>query len=239
MPKPANAGGAFIGFDQGDYPGDASMQDWWNNSPYQFCAYYLTAPCHTAAFTAWEGTRTYLVGLGWSLLLVYVGQQRPGNNCGQNTLTAAQGLADAIDATNRTTNNGFPAGTYIYLDIEGGGPFGADLTAYLSGWVPQILATGFGVGIYCSRRMPNDVQAYVLTQYPAGANASPRFWLAGDDVPAQFNRATSVPSDAAANLPQPFPGATAWQSLSANQTWGASTLNVDESVSILVDPSAP
>lgn len=139
---------------------------------------------------------------------------------------------------------GFPADTYIYLDIEGGEPFGPDLAAYLSGWVPQILTAGFGLGVYCSRNIPNDVQAFVLGRYPAGVVAPPqRFWIAGDNTPSIFDRNTSVPSDAtgANALPPklPFSGATAWQALSGNQTWGLTTLNVDESVSVLPDPSAP
>ena len=244
MPKPLNASGAYIGFDCGGYPGDDAMQDWWTNSPYQFVGYYLPAPCHTPNFTAWAGNRATLVGMGWSLLVIYVGQQRPGNNCVQNTLTVKQGGTDATNAGNFVIAEGFPADTYIYLDIEGGEPFGPDLAAYLSGWVPQILTAGFGLGVYCSRNIPNDVQAFVLGQYPAGVVAPPpRFWIAGDNTPSIFDRNTSVPSDAtgANALPPklPFSGATAWQALSGNQTWGLTTLNVDESVSVLPDPSAP
>lgn len=237
MTKATNASGAYLGFDVGSYPGDTFMQDWWDNSPYQFVGYYLQAPCH-ASFTPWEGHRPTLVGMGWSFLLIYVGQQRPphaGNRgCHQNTLTAAQGLADAIDAANRTTNEGFPAGTYIYLDIETGDPFDTDLSDYLSGWVPQIVSSGFGVGIYCSRNIAADVNNSVIGLSPAGTSA-PRIWVFGDRSGAneKFNRTISLPSDST------VPFATAWQSLTHPQTWGSNTLSVDESVSAPSDPSAP
>ncbi|MGA2852424.1 MAG: glycoside hydrolase domain-containing protein [Terracidiphilus sp.] len=204
------------------------MQDWWNNSSYQFAGYYLQAPCH-AGFVPWEGHRMELVGMGWTLLVIYVGQQRAGNNCGNNVLTQAQGLNDAIDATGRTEAEGFPAGTYIYLDLEGGDPFGPDFADYLSGWIPQIVNSGYGVGFYCSYLLANDVQNFAATQ---GAPAT-RFWIAGIPPGAVFNNATSVPSDSSVGF------ATAWQSLPHNETSGSTTLNIDSSVSTLSDPSAP
>jgi len=235
MPKAANASGAFIGFDAGDYPGDVLIQDWWNNSPYQFAGYYLQGPCHFG-FVPWEGKRATLAGMGWSFLVIYVSQQRPpkpgDQGCGQNNLTAAQGLADAIDAANHAANDGFPAGEFIYLDIETGDPFAADLSDYLSGWVPQIVTSGFGVGIYCSRNIANDVNNNITPLLPAGTPA-PRFWIFGDNNVEQFNRDVSVPSDSHVNF------ATAWQSLTHSRTWGANTLSVDESVSLIFDPSAP
>ncbi len=164
-------------FNAGSYPGDALMQDWWSNSPYQFAGYYLNAPCHRN-FTPWEGNRSNLIGMGWTLLLIYVGQQRPPqpgqNGCDQNNLTNAQGVADAIDAAQRATNDGFTAGTYIYLDIETGDPFDTDLSAYLSGWVPQIVNSGFGIGVYCSRNIAADVNNFIATILPSNT-APPRF----------------------------------------------------------------
>ena len=226
--KPPNASGAFLGFDAGSYPGDAFMKVWWDNSPYQFAGYYLQAPCHKR-FTPWEGHRPALAAMGWSLLIIYVGQQRSG--CAQNVLTTAQGTTDALDAAKHATTEGFPSGTYIYLDIETGDAFAADLSNYLSGWVPQLLTSGFGVGIYCSRNIAAQVRTCVVG---LGA-ASPRFWIFGDGAGAnqKFNRASRVPS----NSKVPF--ATAWQSLTHTQTWGAKSLAVDESVCSLSDPSAP
>ncbi len=233
MPKLPNAAGAFLGFDCADYPGNAFMQDWWDNSPYQLAGYYLQAPCHQG-FVPWSGSRMALVGIGWNLLVIYVGQQRAGGPCGQNTLTNAQGVADAIEAAQLTTNEGFAVGTYIYLDLETGNAFDNDLADYLSGWIPQILASGFGPGVYCSRNIAADVQASALAQYPAGVVAPPcRFWVFGDNNNRQFNRDTSLPSDSG------VPFADAWQSLTSILTWGASTKSVNKTVSRLADPSAP
>jgi hypothetical protein len=143
----------------------------------------------------------------------------------------AQGTADAIDAASRASNEGFPAGTFIYLDLETGDPFDTDLSDYLQGWVPQIVASGFGVGVYCSRNIANDVNNAVI----ALGVASPRIWVFGDGSGAneKFNRNVSLPSDSGANF------ATAWQSLTHSQTFGSSTLSVDESVCTLSDPSVP
>lgn len=234
MPKLPNTAGAFMGFDVGSFPGLDFMQDWSNNSPYQFVGYYLLAPCHGTNFTPWEGNRAALAAMGWTFIVIYVGQQRPPDEgqsgCSQNNLTSAQGTADAIDAGQRTTNEGFSAGSFIYLDIETGDPFGSDLSDYLTGWVQQILIDGFGVGIYCSRNIANDVNNFIQ-----GLVTTPRIWVFGDSAPPneKFNRDTSAPSDSTVS------SATAWQSLPHSETFGSSTLTVDESVTTLADPSDP
>lgn len=195
----------------------------------QVVGYYFQAPCHQG-FTPWEGHRTTLLAMGWSFIPIYVGQQRASaSTCTQNNLIVAQGTADAIDAASRAANEGFPAGSFIYLDIETGDPFDTDLSGYLQGWVPQILASGFGVGLYCSRNIASDVNNAV-----AGFGAAaPRIWVFGDGAGSneKFNRNVSVPSDSGVGF------ATAWQSLTHSQTFGSSTLAVDESVSTLFDPS--
>jgi hypothetical protein len=230
--KPPNSSGAFIGFDVADYPGDAFMQDWWNNSPYQFAGYYLQAPCHQG-FTPWEGHRATLIGIGWSLLVIYVGQQRASSSpCTLNNLTQAQGVLDANEAATHATNEGFAAGTFIYLDLETGDPFDTDLGGYLGGWVPQIIANGFNPAVYCSRNIASDVNTAVASLIPAGSPA-PRIWVFGDGAGSneKFNRAVSIPSDSGVAI------ATAWQSLTHSQTFGSSTLSVDESVCTLANPS--
>lgn len=223
-----NLSQAWLGFDTGSFPGLSAMQTFWDQSPYQFVCYYLQAPCHQN-FAPWEGNRASLAAMGWTILITFVGQQRPGNNCNCNNLTNQQGFTDANIAADSAVREGFPAGSYIFLDVEGGDPYGPDIDAYLSGWVPQILVRGFKIGIYCSYRLAAPVEAAVANY---GA-PDVRFWISGQDASHVFNRDTSVPSD------NPSGYGIAWQSLPHDETWGGVKLNIDSSVSTLAAPSDP
>jgi len=223
---------AFPGFDTSVYPGDTHMSAWKASSPYGFVAYYLKAPCHPGA--SWMGHRAALVGMGWNLLPVYVGQQVAGvSPCASSILTAAQGEADAADAGSKLTSEGFPPGSYVYLDVERCDSFPAALADYVSAWVSTLTAGGSGPGIYCHIHNAADVHAAVLAGLPAPIAIRARFWIVGGS-PSQFHLETSKPTDVGVVF------ADLWQCpVSVNRTFGGVTINIDEDVSQMPDPAGP
>ena len=124
-PGPANV---HPGFDTGVYPGEAAMRTWRSASPYRWVGYYLPSPCHRDA--SWRGTRPVLERMGWGMAVLYVGQQAfedapqamPDSTrpilCSRTLLTAERGRTDARDAIARTSSEGFPRGSIVFLDVE-------------------------------------------------------------------------------------------------------------------------
>jgi Domain of unknown function (DUF1906) len=218
---------AFAGFDTSVYPGDHAMGVWKDSSPYVFVAYYLQAPCHHSG--SWMGRRATLVDLGWNLLPVYVGQQVAGASpCTSSVLTSAQGETDAEDAGSIMTSEGFPAGSFVYLDVERAEILPAGMTAYIAAWVSALASGDFSPGIYCHKHNASAVRAAV----PRGI--SPRFWIVGGVV-SRFNIITSKPADVGITF------ADLWQCpVSVHRTFAGATINIDENIATNEDPaSAP
>jgi hypothetical protein len=72
---------SYMGFDTGEYPGDAAMRAWrTGNSPYKWTGYYLPSPCHQDQ--GWSGKRETLTSMGYGLAVLYVGQQTWGRRPG-------------------------------------------------------------------------------------------------------------------------------------------------------------
>jgi hypothetical protein len=67
-----------LGFDTNVYPGDKSMDAWKRSGEFEWVGYYLSAPCHKD--DSWAGKREHLVGNGWGLAVIYVGQQTWGQS---------------------------------------------------------------------------------------------------------------------------------------------------------------
>lgn len=225
---PRVAAPAFAGFDTSCYPGDQAMSLWKRLSPYVFVAYYLHAPCHFDQ--SWLGHRAALDAMGWNLVPVYVGQQVAGASpCGSAILTAEQGRVDGLDCCAKLTAEGFPAGSFAYLDVEHCDTFPSALGDYISGWVAALAAGGFGPGVYCHEHNAVDVRAAV----GAGGStaAAPRFWIAGG-YPARFDICTSVPADSGIAF------ADLWQCPeSVTRTFGGVVINLDEDCSSLRAPA--
>ncbi|HEY6392108.1 MAG TPA: glycoside hydrolase domain-containing protein [Bryobacteraceae bacterium] len=228
---PTPAPPSFAGFDTSAYPGDQTMKVWKHSSPYVFVAYYLKAPCHHSA--SWMGHRATLVNMGWNLLPVYVGQQVAGvSPCTSSILTAAQGDADGVDAASKMESEGFPAGSFVYLDVERCDTFPAGLAAYVTAWVSKLASGNYSPGVYCHKHNADDVRTAVLAGLPTPPAADPRFWIVGG-VAAQFNIHTSKPPDVGVGF------ANLWQCpVSVNRTFGGTTINIDEDIADVANPGA-
>lgn len=119
------------------------------NQGYKFVLRYLGGPCYQGVVL----TRTEAAALTAAGLLIgsiYSGaNQVAAFTCGvQNT---AHGTADGEDAATQAGAVGQPAGTAIYLDLQGDqtSPESAWL-AYVEAWVAAVAAAGYPPGVYSS-----------------------------------------------------------------------------------------
>ncbi|NUO64086.1 MAG: DUF1906 domain-containing protein [Gemmatimonadaceae bacterium] len=228
------------GFDTAIYPGDAAMVAWRAGSPYEWVGYYLAAPCHRDP--SWTGKRALLTTMGWGTAVLYVGQQTwegvaagpspapamqratQSVTCSRTLLGGAQGTIEGIDAAAKTANEGFPAGTTIYLDVEYMTTIPQSMRDYYRSWVAGVLADGRYVpGVYVHRSNAAAVHDDVLAELAAQHSTHrPRFWIAGGSG-FTLDRAPTDVGHAFANM---------WQGkLDSSEAWNGVTLLVDESVS--------
>ena len=175
--------GAIAGLDMSVYPGApvmAALREYTNLSE---VGYYLDpSPNHNGAGKdTWTGTLGTLLGQGWIVNPIYVGQQtnQDPSLTGQNYIEtapntpAAQGVIDANQAMADASD--FSAGTTIYLDVESQGQYvDADpkLINYIDSWCAQIKADGYSPGIYTLASAAN-----VLAPYVSGYAPGTIYWI--------------------------------------------------------------
>ena len=164
------------------------------------------------------------------VLPMFVGQQVTGP--GSLNPSAATGIADGKTAVQLMAAEGFPPGSFVYLDLENGPPLTGLQQDYVANWCDAVNAGGFGAGIYCSHLLALSIHKLRSTC---------RIWA--------FNVATTESHPVPASFPDPNPsgcgyiGSYAWQLgqdylitvLPAN----LQTLDVNLSSAIVDDPSAP
>src|ERR1700753_3783870 len=144
----------FAGFDRADYPGDAVMSWLKNNTNLVWCGYYL-APAPSHGNTSWMTNRAKLVAAGWGISPVFVGQQVTGP--GSHNSSASAGVTDGESAAAMMKSEGFPAGSFVYLDLENGPPLTQLQKDYVANWCDAVTAGGYGPGVYCSHLLALDV----------------------------------------------------------------------------------
>ena len=218
---------SFIGFDTSIYPGDQKMRTWKTASPYSFTGYYLRSPCHFNA--SWSGTRERLEAMGWGIAVLYVGRQAQGP-CSTTAPNAGLGTQDGADAAMRTSSEGFPPGSVIFLDVEPMDRVGQPVKDYVRAWFAEVLRAGFVPSVYCHVKNAVVLRSAALDGYPAGAHP-PIFWVAGG--PAHFDPASSAPTSSGV----PFAGL--WQGrLDTTETHGGVELRIDVDIASSNNPSA-
>jgi hypothetical protein len=243
----------YAGFDSLDYPQDLaadqdkSVMDWLRDTTnLSWCGYYL-APAPNRPSSGWSGKFSSLSSR-WGILPIYVGQQDPHTATDtynpSSILTTQQGNIDGNAAISLMLSEGFPEGSFVYLDWEYGaideqGPSGD----YIKSWVSAVAADGrASPGVYCSH-----VVAQAIVRLIDSINPTPitRFWCW--NVPT----ADSHPfTGDLANIPTidptgcGFGGAQSWQrEQNAIVTFSdgspIASLKTDFSTSSLGNPGAP
>ena len=210
----------YRGFDTYQWPGDAQMSAL--KGAFDWCGYYLPAPSHPNL--DWVGRRPHLVAAGWGLAPIFVGQQIVGP--GSHVVTADQGKADGMAAAETMARDEFPPGSWLYIDLENGPPYGKPEGDYVSAVIAAVTAGGYRAGVYCSHAMAAAV---------AAAHPEARIWAFR--VPT-VERTFAAPPYAA---PDPamcgYAGAFAWQ-YRQNVRLSVGGL-FDLSSSRTADPSSP
>ncbi len=146
----------YAGFDAAVFPGVDSMTWLRRHSNLRWCGYYLSpAPNLAPAAASWRGQRA-AIAANWGLAPLYVGQQMPAPVF-SSILTANQGRLDGAAAVALARRDGFPAGSYLYIDWEDGGVLSGPAQAYLAAWLATVDAKGFGPAIYCSHLLGSQV----------------------------------------------------------------------------------
>lgn len=243
-PEPETARGV-PGFDTRDYPGDAAMRTWRDESPYRWVGYYLPAPCYTG--TSWQGKRATLRNMGWGIAVLFVGEQdwpaaaqardtalaQPdpaGPRCTRTNLTTERARADAADAERTAAAEGFPAGTVIYLDVERVEEVSDSLRTYVRTWVETVAAGRFQPGLYAHAQNADALHAVAAEAVGGTAQA-------GSAVPLWVAK-TGGFSLRRGPTESGFPAARVWQGLlDTDETWGGVAIRIDANVAASADPS--
>jgi hypothetical protein len=241
-PEPDVARGV-PGFDTRDYPGDAAMRAWRDASPYRWVGFYLPAPCYTG--TTWRGTRTRLQALGWGTAVLFVGEQDwaeilPDHQvvadttlprCTRANLHAERGRMDGRAASIAAGEEGFPAGTVIYLNVERVERVSSDLRDYVGAWAATVLEAGRYVpGLYSHAHNAAELHPVLAAEFArVGRGDEPRLWVA---TSSGFSLRRG-PAESG------FPAAHVWQGVfDTRETWGGVTLLIDANVARSADPSS-
>ena len=107
---------AYLGFDRNLYPGDAAFPTL--KKTLAFTGYWLNTPPGEKTNT-WIGKRDFLSNSGFGFLVLFRG--RDSHDFKKPSDGPAKGVLDAEATVAAAKNEGFPAGTIIFLDIEEGG----------------------------------------------------------------------------------------------------------------------
>ena len=231
----------YMGFDRSTYPGDATMDTWFLYSPLFWCGFYL-APAPDHSNTGWMSKRQVLHNQGWGLAVIYVGRQP-----GWTGLTAANGRADAQNASTLAQQASIKLGAYLFFDVETGGTLPSNFMTYLTAWANEIYAnTPYLPAFYCSHSQSASQIKSAIGTLPS------KFWVWNLSCPPSpgctFNVAPPNPTGSGyagasvwqyAQSPKPSgtSGCTGYTGSTCTQTIQGISLTVDCDTATTSDPS--
>jgi hypothetical protein len=153
-----------------------------------------------------------------------------GSRCSASYVNAIQGAIDARDAIARTSHEGFPKGTVVFLDVEHMDVVPESMRDYYRAWTRTVLADAqYQPGIYAHTKNAKAIYDDVNDVYDqAGVDADPPFWIAGS---SGFS-----PESSPTDVGHAF--ASAWQGvLDVVRTHNGVRLPIDISVASAASPS--
>jgi Domain of unknown function (DUF1906) len=144
---------AYYGLDFSAYPSGANaardLQDLFDNTPFSYIGFYFPTTGHPGK--SWQGKAQQLLDQGWALLPIYIGRQQfwahsSDNQISSDVKTAGkQGTADGEHALQLASDEKLPAGSLIFLDIEGtvdahgnNVPPAPQTIAYINAWLAKV-----------------------------------------------------------------------------------------------------
>jgi hypothetical protein len=170
----------YLGFDRNQYPGDRALP--MLRQTFSFTGYWLTPPPMETQ-NSWTGKRKTLSAKGFGFLLLAEGREFAAIQSGAKE----DGIRDASDAARSATQEGFPKGSIIFLDIEEGGRLLPQVHSYLRAWADELVQKGFKPGVYCSGIPVNEPNGHtIVTADDIRSKEGPRdiaFWVFNDMCP--------------------------------------------------------
>lgn len=205
-PQNGHAPAAYLGFDRNDYPGDDSLGAL--RATFRFTGYWLNNP-PGANSNSWRGKRSLLKSRGFGFLVLFNG--RVYKQLKASADAGALGQADARSAVAAAREEGFPAGTVIFIDQEEGGRMLPEQRAYLHAWVDAVSRAGYRAGVYCSAvPFRESSRETVITAEDIRQHAGGReivYWVANDACPPSPGCAGHAPAPGKSGVSF----ASAWQ----------------------------
>jgi hypothetical protein len=172
----------YLGFDRNTYPGDEALP--LLKKTFSFASFWLSAP-PGQKINSWTGKRTVLQQQGFGFLVLF-------NASASREIKNAQGarekaIQDAQRAATLARQEGFPAGTAIFMDLEEGGRLSEAYQTYVQTWFESLAATGFRPGVYCSGiSLDEGNDVHITTAQDIQAHAGTKkivFWVFNDVCP--------------------------------------------------------
>jgi hypothetical protein len=177
-----NPSPTYLGFDRNVYPGDDALPVL--RKTFTFASYWLSLPPGEKINT-WRGKRELLHSQGFGFAVLYRG--RESRELKTETRAKEKGALDARNAAASAKEEGFAAGTVIFLDIEEGGRLPATYHAYLRTWADELTRAGHRPGVYCSAIPVNEGHGIIiLTADDIRKNVGTRnlvYWVYNDVCP--------------------------------------------------------
>lgn len=198
----------FLGFDANDYPGDDALPVL--HRTFSFTGYWLNAPPGEKN-TTWLGKRRVLQRQGFGFLVLWNGPLTRNLKSVPDAQQKAK--LDAQNAAKMARQEGFPAETVIFLDIEEGGRLPSAFHAYVNQWIDTLAQEHFRAGVYCSSMPVKEGKGVTITTsqdlQDQLAGRKVVFWLFNDACPpapgCAFPDAPPAPAQSG------FAGASVWQ----------------------------
>ena len=173
---------SYLGFDRNVYPGDSSLPVL--RKSFAFASYWLSPPPGEKRNT-WKGKRELLLSHGFGFLVLYRGPD--SGELKNETDAKEKGYKAAGEAVFAAKEEGFAAGTIIFLDIEEGGRLPDTYHAYLRAWLEELKRASFVAGAYCSGIPVKEEPGVTITTADDISNHAPShevvIWAYNDACP--------------------------------------------------------
>lgn len=207
--RPGPEGGkTYLGFDANDYPGDDAMDVL--RKTFSFTSYWIGPPPEEKK-SSWLGRRALLKKQGFGFLVLWNG---PNSRKLKSQVDAREKAASAAEAAAKVAREeGFPAGTAVFLDIEEGGRLSPAYHAYVNQWIDGLKKEAYRAGVYCSAMPVKEGDGVTITTakdlQDQLAGRKLVFWVYNDACPPSpgcvFPKAPPEPSAGG------VAGAAVWQ----------------------------
>jgi len=149
---------SYLGFDLNEYPGDDGLP--LLRKTFAFAGYWLNAPPGEKR-TTWLGKRALVQSHGFGLVVLFNG--RLSRNLKSSEDAKRKGTLDGENAGKLAHQEGFSAGTIIFLDIEEGGRLTHPYHDYVNAWIDALAPQNFRTGAYCSGMPIDDGDGKTIT----------------------------------------------------------------------------